>query len=133
MESLFKRATSTYIGSTTLLFLSTYLAECLGHFEFKTLLTLSSAFFARAKIICTRPSNQSYVWSWHKQEIFWDQGISRSAIFFQATIQVAGFLQVRPKSLFKRLMLSTVLWQHAKMSTTLKSPDGLKDLKCEKG
>jgi hypothetical protein len=30
-------------------------------------------------------------------------------------------------------MLGTGLWQHAKMSTSLKSPDGLKDAKCEKG
>ncbi len=35
--------------------------------------------------------------------------------------------------LFKRLMLSTTLWQHAKMSTTFKSPKGLKDSECKKG
>jgi hypothetical protein len=33
----------------------------------------------------------------------------------------------------KRLVLSTGLWQHAKMSTTLKSPNGLKDVECKKG
>ncbi len=51
----------------------------------------------------------------------------------QATIQAAGFLRVPPKSPFKKLLLGTGLWQHAKMSTSLKSPDGLKDAKCKKG
>jgi hypothetical protein len=51
----------------------------------------------------------------------------------QATIQAAGFLRVLPKSLFKKLLLGTGLWQYAKMSTSLKSPDGLKDAECEKG
>jgi hypothetical protein len=46
-ESLLKRVASTYAGSTTLCFLSAYLEECLGHFEFKTLLMLSSAFCER--------------------------------------------------------------------------------------
>ncbi len=30
-------------------------------------------------------------------------------------------------------MLGTALWQHAKMTTILKSPRGLKDLECKKG
>jgi hypothetical protein len=51
----------------------------------------------------------------------------------QVTIQAAGFLQVPPKSSFKRLLLGTGLWQHAKISTTLKTPDGLKDAECKKG
>jgi hypothetical protein len=51
----------------------------------------------------------------------------------QATIQAAGFLQIPPKSPFKKLLLGTGLWQYAKMSTSLKSPDGLKDAECEKG
>ncbi len=46
---------------------------------------------------------------------------------------MAGFLQVPPKSSFKKLLLGTGLWQHAKMSTSLKSQDGLKDTECEKG
>jgi hypothetical protein len=46
---------------------------------------------------------------------------------------VAGFLQVLSRSPFKRLMLSTTLRQHTKMSTTLKSPEGLKDSECKKG
>ncbi len=37
------------------------------------------------------------------------------------------------KSSFKKLLLSTGLWQYAKMSTTLKSPDGLKNSECKKG
>jgi hypothetical protein len=72
-------------------------------------------------------------------------GIGTSKFFFsgpkkflhsaklQAIIQAAGFLQVLPKSSFKKLLLSTGLWQHAKMSTTLKTPDGLKDAECKKG
>ncbi len=48
-------------------------------------------------------------------------------------MQVARFLRVPPKSSFKRLVLSNGLWQHAKMSTTLKAPDGLEDIKCKKG
>ncbi len=48
-------------------------------------------------------------------------------------MQAVWFLQVLPRSLFKRLVLSTTLWQHAKMSTILKSPKGLKDLECKKG
>jgi hypothetical protein len=36
-------------------------------------------------------------------------------------------------SSFKKLLLGTGLWQYAKMSTSLKSPDGLKDAECEKG
>ncbi len=51
----------------------------------------------------------------------------------QATIQAAGFLRVPPKSPFKKLLLGTGLWQYAKMSSSLKSPDGLKDAECEKG
>jgi hypothetical protein len=46
---------------------------------------------------------------------------------------VAGFLPVPSKSSFKKLMLSTGLWQYAKMSTTLKSPNGLKNAECKKG
>jgi hypothetical protein len=46
---------------------------------------------------------------------------------------VAGVLQVLPKSSFKKLLLSTELWQYTKMSTTLKSPNGLKNAECEKG
>jgi hypothetical protein len=53
----------------------------------------------------------------------------------QATIQAAGFLRVPPKSPFKKLLLGTGLWRHTyvKMSANLKSPDMLKDAKCEKG
>jgi hypothetical protein len=51
----------------------------------------------------------------------------------QATIQAAGFLQVPPKSPFKKLLLGLGLWQCAKMSTSLKSPNGLKDAECKKG
>jgi hypothetical protein len=52
---------------------------------------------------------------------------------FKPPIQATGFLRVLLKSSFKKLLLGTGLWQHAKMSTSLKSPDGLKDSKCKKG
>jgi hypothetical protein len=51
----------------------------------------------------------------------------------QAAIPMAGFLQVLPKSSFKKLLLGTRLWQHANMSTSLESPDGLNDAECKKG
>jgi hypothetical protein len=51
----------------------------------------------------------------------------------QAAIPKAGFLRVPPKSSFKKLLLGTGLWQHTKMSTSLKSLDRLKDAECEKG
>jgi hypothetical protein len=54
-----------------------------------------------------------------------DQEILHSANL-QSTIQAAGFLQVLPKSSFKKLLLGTGLWQQTKMSTFLKSPGGLK-------
>jgi hypothetical protein len=46
---------------------------------------------------------------------------------------MAGFLQVPPKSSFKKLLLGTRLWHHAKMSTSLKFPDRMKDAECKKG
>jgi hypothetical protein len=46
---------------------------------------------------------------------------------------MAGFLRVPPKSSFEKLLLGTGLWQYAEMSTSLKSPDGLKDAECKKG
>jgi hypothetical protein len=46
---------------------------------------------------------------------------------------MAGFLRVLLKSSFKKLLLGTGLWHHAKMSTSLKSPDGLKDAEYKKG
>ncbi len=66
--------------------------------------------------------------------IFWggEKKILHSANL-QATIRAAGFLRVPPKSSFKKLLLVTRLWQHAKISTSLKSPDGLKDAECKKG
>ncbi len=54
-------------------------------------------------------------------------------VSYTHTIQVAGFLQVPLKSPFKKLLLGTRLWQYAKMSTSIKSPNGLKDTECEKG
>jgi hypothetical protein len=51
----------------------------------------------------------------------------------QAAIPTAGFLRVPPKYSFKTLLLGTGLWQYAKMSTSLKSLDRLKDAECKKG
>jgi hypothetical protein len=68
----------------------------------------------------------------HKQVVLGTKKVLRSANL-QATISMAGFLQVPPKSSFKTLLLGTGLWHHAKMSTSLKSPDRLKDAECKKG
>ncbi len=46
---------------------------------------------------------------------------------------MAEFLRVPPKSSFKKLLLGTGLWHHAKMSASLKFPDGLKDAEWKKG
>jgi hypothetical protein len=70
--------------------------------------------------------------NWHKRGFFGTKKVSHSANL-QATISTAGFLQVPPKSSFKKLLLGTGLWHHAKISTSFKSPDGLKDAECEKG
>ncbi len=51
----------------------------------------------------------------------------------QAAIPTARFLRVPPKSSFEKLLLGTRLWHHTKTSTSLKSPDKLKDAECEKG
>jgi hypothetical protein len=117
---------------TTLSFFSPCYALCLGHFEFKTLLTSSSAF-------SKRPTS-----SVPDHPIGCTCGISTSKFFgetknflhfanLQSTIQTAGSLRVLLKSSFKKLLLGTRLWQHTKMSTSLKSPDGLKDAECKKG
>ncbi len=55
------------------------------------------------------------------------------SVNLQAAISIAGFLRVLPKYFFKKLLLGTKLWHHAKMSTSLKSSDGLKDAESEKG
>ncbi len=51
----------------------------------------------------------------------------------QAAILAAGFLRVPPKSSFKKLLLGTGIWHHAQMSTSLKTPDRLKDAEFKKG
>jgi hypothetical protein len=106
-------------------------AQCLGHFEFKTLLMSSNAFCKRPNlsvpdnpISCTCRIGISKFFSGTKKFLH--------VANLQATMQAAGFLQVLPKSSFKKLLLSIRLWQHAKMSTTLKSPDRLKNSKCKK-
>jgi hypothetical protein len=69
----------------------------------------------------------------HKRVVLGTKKFLHSANL-QAAISTAwGFLQVPLKSSFKKLLLGTGLWHHAKMSTSLKSPDGLKDAECNKG
>ncbi len=87
---------------------------------------------ARGQTFFTRPSNWSNVRNRHKRVVFGTKKILHSANL-QAAISAAGFLRVLPKSSFKKLLLGTGLWHHAKMSTSLKSPDGLKDAECNKG
>ncbi len=83
--------------------------------------------------IRTRPSNRSYVQNRHKQVLFPGTKKFLHSANLQATIQAAGFLQVLPKSSFKKLPLRTGPWQHTKMSTTLKTLNNLKDSECKKG
>ncbi len=87
---------------------------------------------ARGQIFVAKPSNRSYVWNRHRQ-VFWGTKKFLHSANLQAAISMAGFLQVPPKSSFKKLLLGTGLWHHTKMSTSLKSPDGLKDAECKKG
>jgi hypothetical protein len=113
-----------------LIFIPCY-ALCLGHFEFKTLLTSSSAFSERPKLLYQ--TFQAVVRAESAQVIFfWTKKFLHSANL-QATISTAGFLRVPPKSSLKKLLLGTGLWHHVKMSTSLKSPDELKDTECKKG
>jgi hypothetical protein len=70
--------------------------------------------------------------NWHKRVVFGTKKFLHSAIL-QAAISTAGFLRVLPKSSFKKLLLGIGLWHHTKMSTSLKSPDRLKDAECKKG
>ncbi len=51
-------------GNTALLFKTPSQAKCSGHFEFKNLLLLSSAFCMKPIFFCIRPSNRQYVWNW---------------------------------------------------------------------
>jgi hypothetical protein len=85
---------------------------------------------ARGRSFCTRASNWLYVRNQHKQ-VFWDQEIF-AFCDLQAAIPMAGFLRVPPKSSFEKLLLGTGLLQYANMSTSLKSPDGLKAAECKK-
>jgi hypothetical protein len=93
----------------------------------------SSAFSERLKIFCTRPSNRLCTCGINTSKFFPGTKIFLHSANLQATIQAAGFLRVLSKSSFKKLLLGTGLWQHAKMSTSLKSPDGLKNAECERG
>ncbi len=114
-----------------LLVFSPCYALCLGDFEFKTLLMLSSAFCKRPEFLYQ--TIQSVICVESAQAIFFFTKKFLHSENLQATIPTAGFLQVLPKSTFKKLLLGTGLWQHAKMSSSLKSPDGLKDAECKKG
>ncbi len=132
-ESHLKCVTPTYRGSTTLSFLSSSYAQHLGHFEFKTLLMSSSAFSERPnfflyqtiQLVIRVESAQASFFSGTKKFLH--------SVKLQATTQMAGFLWVLPKSFFKKLLLGTGLWQHAKMSTSLKSPNRLKMPSARKG
>ncbi len=66
------------------------------------------------------------------EKLFWNQDFFALCELL-SHYSSGGFLRVPPKFSFKKLLLSTGLWQYTKMSTTLKSPDGLKDAECKKG
>ncbi len=52
---------------------------------------------------------------------------------FKPLFKRLGFYKSCQSFSFKKLLLSTGLWQYTKMSTTLKSSDGLKNAECKKG
>jgi hypothetical protein len=108
---------------------SSLLEKCSGHFEFNTLLLSSSEFFKKPHIFCTRPSNRSYM---RNKQIVLKNQIFALCKFSGTTTQATWFLQVPPRSTFKRLVLGITLWQHVKMTTLLKSLEGFKDLECKK-
>jgi hypothetical protein len=92
---------------------------------------LSSAFSERPKLLYQ--TIQLVVRAETAQAIFFGTKNFLYSANLQVAISTAGFLQVPPKSSFKKLLLGTRLWHHANMSTSLKSPDGLKDAECKKG
>ncbi len=113
-----QRATSSVLPRLTeeaplLVFLSSSYTSGLGHIEFKTLLTSSCAFCERPHFsVSDHPISRTCIIGTSKF-FSWDQDVLHSANL-QATIQAAGFLRVPPKSSFKKLLLGTGLWQHAK-------------------
>ncbi len=75
----------------------------------------------------------------HKYHLFctsdvWDQDFFAFCKFssrhFNGQVPTSSAIKVYS---FKKLLLGTGLWHHTKMSTSLKSPDGLKDTECKKG
>jgi hypothetical protein len=63
---------------------------------------------------------------------FWDQEIfafCKSSSHHSNGWVPTSFAEV----LFQELLIGTRLWHHTKMSTSLKSPDRLKDAECKKG
>jgi hypothetical protein len=104
---------------------------CLGYFEFKNLLTSSSAFSERPKLLYQ--TIQSVVRAELPQARFFGTKKFLHSANLQAAISMAGFLQNPPKSSFKKLLLGTRLWHHTKMSISLKSPDRSKVSECKKG
>jgi hypothetical protein len=67
-----------------------------------------------------------------KSKFFWDQEIF--AFCESSSRHSNGWAPTSfAKVIFQETPLGTGLWQYAKMSTSLKSPDGLKDTECKKG
>jgi hypothetical protein len=87
-------------------------ALCLGHFEFKTLLTLSSAFSERPKLLYQ--TFRAVVRAESAQAVFWGTKKILYSANLQAAISTAGFLQIPPKSSLKKLLLGTGLWHPPK-------------------
>ncbi len=110
-----------------------YNTQQLGHFEFKTLLTSSSEFCKRSNfsvpdhpLLVSAESAQARVFFLEPRIFYILQPSSHHSNGWVLT-------RVQLKSSFKKLVLSTGLWQYAKVSTTLKALNGLKNSKCENG
>ena len=104
-----------------LLVFSPCYALCLGHFEFETLLTSSSAFSNRPNL-CHQTIQLVERAESAQASVFGTKNFLLANL--QAAISTAGFLRILPKSSFKKLLLGTGLWHHAKMSISLSLQTG---------
>jgi hypothetical protein len=119
------------IEEAPLLVFSPCYALCLGRFEFKTLLTLSSAFSERPKLLyqtiqfVVRAESAQASFFWDQEFFAFCKSSSRHSNGWVPTSSAGVFCQ--------ELLLGTRLCHCAKMSISVKSPDGLKDAEWKKG
>jgi hypothetical protein len=118
-----------------LVFQSSSDAQHLGHFEFTTLLMSSSAFSKRPKFsVPYHPIGRTCGIGTSKF-ISWDQIIFAFCKF--SSHHSNGWVPMSSAKVFFQetpaWYRTPGLWQYTKMSTSLKSPDRLKNAECKKG